>query len=335
MTRARRQALIAGFAGKRVAVLGDVILDVYLWGKAQRISPEAPVPVVEMERRTETLGGAANVMRNLAALGAEVAAFSLTGRDAAGQRLRRLLDRQGIRTADLISTPGRTTTEKQRVFAGNQQVCRIDYETCEDVPGELRAQLVARLAAAIRAGEVDAVIIEDYAKGLLDRAMVTAVVEAAAKAGLPTGLDPHPGHPLQVKGLTLMTPNRAEAFGLAGLYPHAPVDPPDQDEGLRRVAAKLMAQWGPRHLLVTLGAQGMALFGPRRACHHVPTRAREVFDVSGAGDTVIATFMMALLAGAVGSEAADIANHAAGIVVGKLGTAVATTDELLASFAQD
>lgn len=335
MNLARRKSLVAKFAGRRVAVVGDVILDVYLWGKAHRISPEAPVPVVHMERRTETLGGAANVMRNLAALGAHVSAHGIMGDDEAGTRLCNLLAGQGIATDGLVAVPGRATTEKQRVFAGNQQVCRIDYETGEDAPGELRTRIVEALVADIRAGAVDAVIIEDYAKGLLDRAMVVAVAEAAAKAGIPTGLDPHPGHPLQVPGLTLMTPNRAEAFGLAGMYHHAPVDPPRSDNALHQVAAKLMKEWAPRHLLITLGAQGMALYETDREFHHVPTRAREVFDVSGAGDTVIAAFMMALLAGASGMEAADLANHAAGIVVGKLGTAVVTGEELLASFEQE
>lgn len=331
----RRQELVAKFAGGRVAVIGDVILDVYLWGKAQRISPEAPVPVVHMDRRTETLGGAANVMRNLAVLGAQVSAYGMVGTDEAGMRLRALLAHHGIITDGLRADANRPTTEKQRVFAGNQQVCRIDYERGEEASREFRHQLLAPLLMAIRDGVVDAVIIEDYAKGLLDRATVMAVAEAAAQAGIPVGLDPHPGHPLQVPGLALMTPNRAEAFGLAGTYHHVPVDPPQADQALHLVAAQLMREWQPQHLLITLGAQGMALYEPGREFHHVPTRAREVFDVSGAGDTVIAAFMMALLAGASGPEAADIANHAAGVVVGKLGTAVVTVPELLASFGQE
>jgi len=289
-----------------------------------------------MERRTETLGGAANVMRNLAALGADVSAYGLVGADAAGEQLRGMLDNLRIRTTGLLTAPGRPTTEKQRVFAGNQQVCRIDFETDQPAAVGLRRQMLAQLMAEIRAGAVDAVIVEDYAKGLLAQDMMAAVAKAAHAAGIPVGLDPHPGHPLRVPGLTLMTPNRAEAFGLAGHFHHAPGDSPQQDRALQQVAARLLRDWRPQFLLITLGAQGMALFERgQRGCHHIPTRAREVFDVSGAGDTVIAAFMLALLAGATGEEAADLANHAAGIVVGKLGTAVVTIPELLASFTRE
>jgi D-beta-D-heptose 7-phosphate kinase/D-beta-D-heptose 1-phosphate adenosyltransferase len=224
---------------------------------------------------------------------------------------------------------------KKRVIASHQQLLRIDYEDTHAAAPAIRAEIVRVLESAIRAGAVDAIIYEDYNKGLLDAAMIDSVSRTAEAAGIAQAFDPHPGHELKINGLTVMTPNRAEAFAMARVYQGETAADPAGDPALREVAEVLRREWSPEYLLITLGAQGMALFDRGGGMAGIPTRAREVFDVSGAGDTVIAAFTLALLAGASGREAAEIANHAAGVVVGKVGTVTVSPDELRTSFRED
>jgi len=328
----RLKSLISSFKTKRIAVVGDLILDVYLWGSTSRISQEAPVPVLQVHKRTERLGGAANVMCNIVTLGSQASAYGITGNDSNAARLKNLLEKFNISAASVLKENGRKTTEKQRVIAGSQQLVRIDHEDLHDVDHGMKRKIIDNLNNAIENKEIDAVIFEDYAKGMLDSEMASEISEVAEKAGILVCLDPHPGHPLVLKKVTVMTPNKSEAFGLAGVYHGAFIDDKEENEELDKVAEKLQVKWDPEYLLITLGARGMALYEKGKDAVIIPTRAREVFDVSGAGDTVIAAFTLALLAGASGLEAAEIANHAAGVVVGKVGTVSVTAEELLASF---
>lgn len=332
MNRQRAHELLSRMENRNVGVIGDLMLDRYVRGSATRISPEAPVPVVRVTSQHATLGGAANVMRNLAALGANARAFGVLGDDPPGQELLKLARQAGINTEDILTDYGRRTTVKTRVIAEHQQVVRIDDEMDAPLAAALHDQLAAAVMRAVTGGELQALIIEDYNKGVLSQSLVDVFLPPCLARGLTVTLDPHPGNVWTGRGLTLMTPNRQEACALAGEYYRPTVLPLERDEVLTRVGCKLRQTWAPRLLLVTLGAGGMALFEGDAPPRHIPTQAREVYDVCGAGDTVISVFTLALAAGAGSEEAAIIANHAAGIVVGKLGTAVATREELLASF---
>lgn len=334
MNKSRVNRIIANFTGKRVAVLGDLMLDVYVWGSASRISQEAPVPVVRIKEKSHSLGGAANVMRNVASLGGTVAAYGVIGEDEDGATVRLLLDERGVDYSAVMPVPGRRTTMKKRVIAAGQQLLRIDYEDTDEVPAATRGAIAEALVAGIESGAIDAVIYEDYNKGLLDDTTLARISAAAESAGIIQAFDPHPGHELTINGLTVMTPNRAEAFAMARIFPGERAENPETDTALAEVAGILRQRWNPDYLLITLGSQGMALFDADGGLSVIPTRAMEVFDVSGAGDTVISTFTLALLAGADGREAAEIANHAAGVVVGKVGTVTVSPEELAASFTE-
>lgn len=334
MTHAIKQAeeCIAAFQGKRVAVIGDLMLDVYIKGSATRISPEAPVPILHVRQTESTLGGAANVMRNLMTLGAQVFAFGVVGNDVPGRMLCAELEKYHINKEFVLLDESRPTTQKQRVVAGQQQIVRIDYEDVQPIASDLGEKLTHALVNQIRQKCFDAVIIEDYAKGLLSFSMFNQIVSAANECGLVVSLDPHPKQTFHVPGLTVMTPNRAEAFGLANIPQSEVVNPPENDPQLLQVAEKIKADWKCENVLITLGAQGMALFSANEKCKIIPTRAREVFDVSGAGDTVIASFTLALLSGVTPYFAALFSNHAAGVVVGKHGTVTVLPEEILESF---
>lgn len=332
MNRSQAANVLSALRGKRVAVVGDLMLDCYIHGNASRISPEAPVPVVRLRERRTVLGGAANVLRNLAALGIRGQAFGIVGDDRHGRDALSLCEHEHIGTDHILVDHSRSTTIKTRVIADRQQVVRIDDESDEPVDARLQAQLAGQLVKAIEDEAVDAVIIEDYHKGVITAGLANAVVEAARQHGVITALDPHPGNPLPVKGLTLATPNRSEAFALTGTYPRPITQPVVEDELLLDVGAALTAMWQPDMLLITLGADGVVLFQDDQPIHHVPTVAREVFDVSGAGDTVIASFTGGLVAGLTPHEAIVFSNHAAGVVVAKVGTAPVDPELLLASF---
>ncbi|MCF6176109.1 MAG: PfkB family carbohydrate kinase [Victivallaceae bacterium] len=332
MNRNEIKNILQKFQQRRIAVLGDLMLDVYVWGEASRISPEAPVPVVRIKRKSCCLGGAANVMRNVATLGGQVEAFGVIGEDSNGKKIRELFKQYNISDCHICVDDQRCTTEKQRVVAGAQQLLRVDYEDTDPTEQDMRDCIVHDIVSMIKANRLDAVIIEDYGKGLLDEKMLQQICDAANAAGVITAFDPKPGHLMHVTGLSVIKPNRKEAFEMAALFDKGPVEDANDDEPLKNAAAKLLEQWQPEYLIISLAAQGLALFKRDGSMKVIPTRAREVFDVSGAGDTVIAAFTLALSAGAPAEIAAEVANHAAGIVVGKVGTVTVTADELLGSF---
>jgi len=333
MNSKRLHSILARFPQQRVLVVGDVMLDQFLWGRVSRISPEAPVPVVEVTRESFFPGGAANVARNLRALGSSVSVLGILGDDDAGEELRDLLEQQGVEADGLIVDPNRPTTLKTRIVAHHQQMVRFDREKCAPLSPNIESKVLEHFA--LRMEHVSAVIFEDYAKGLLSQRLLQTMQRLAHKAHKVTAADPNPRHRLRYHGLTAVTPNRSEAFAAVGV-PH--VEPADEvlaDGALLRVGQALLRTWKPRNLLITLGEHGMCLFRPGKKPHHIPTVAQEVFDVSGAGDTVIATLALALVAGADAVEAAEISNHAAGVVVGKVGTATCSPEELLASLTRD
>jgi D-beta-D-heptose 7-phosphate kinase/D-beta-D-heptose 1-phosphate adenosyltransferase len=333
MNSKRLHDIVARFQRQRILVVGDVMLDQFLWGRVSRISPEAPVPVVEITRESFFPGGAANVARNLRTLGSAVSVLGVLGDDGPGEELRELLEQQGVDTDGLIVDPNRPTTLKTRIVAHGQQIVRFDREKCAALPPQIERKALDYFE--LRLNDVSAVIFEDYAKGLLSQKLLNAMQRLALKARKVTAADPNPRRPLRYSGLTAVTPNRSEAFAAAGLPYVEPVDEVLRDEALLRVGQTLLRTWRPRNLLITLGEHGMCLFRPGKKPHHTPTVAQEVFDVSGAGDTVIATLVLALAAGADPVEAAEISNHAAGVVVGKVGTATCLPDELVASFARN
>lgn len=327
---ARLREIIGKMAACRVVVAGDLMLDEFIWGRVSRISPEAPVPVVAVERETSYPGGAANVARNLRAFAPGVAVLGLTGTDEAGNRLRGLLAGGGIGTEAVVTRAAGPTTVKTRIIARTQQVVRVDREKAVPPSDAERAALLEALAAALHG--CHAVIVEDYGKGLLDEALAGEIVRRARAAGCLVAVDPNPGNPLSWQGVSVVKPNRQEAFAAAGLPASEPVPDPLQDTALLNVGETLLKKWDTDQLLITLSELGMLLMTRAGVRHHTPTRAREVFDVSGAGDTAIALHTLALCAGATPVEAAEIANHASGVVVGKLGTATLTPAELLSSF---
>jgi D-beta-D-heptose 7-phosphate kinase/D-beta-D-heptose 1-phosphate adenosyltransferase len=329
----RLRQLLAAANRARVIVLGDVILDQFLWGTVARLSPEAPVPVVEFDRESFIPGGAGNVARNLAHLRAATELFGVSGNDDPARRLRQLLARDGVGCSSLLPCANRVTTIKTRIVADRQQVVRVDRETRGAIEDKTAARLLAALADSLQ--HADALILGDYAKGVISQPLLDEARRLCRARGVWLSLDPKPSHLLNLAGLSLLTPNRKEAFELAGLPDERPRVEPSQDAALRRVADKLLAELQPALLLITLGEHGMLLCQRGQKPFHVPTAAREVFDVSGAGDTVIASFTLAIVAGASPVEAAFFSNHAAGVVVGKLGTATVTPDELLASFRAD
>ena len=323
--------IVDNFAGKRVAVVGDLMMDAYIFGNARRISPEAPVPVVETEREEYCLGGAGNVMRNVVTLGGRAVAYSVLGDDLNAAQVRNMLNDYGIDHTGVLVDPTRCTTRKQRVLAGGQQLLRIDYECCEALAEEYRQTLKMRLLDDIANDRVDAIIFEDYAKGVLSYDMMQDVVIAARKRNIITALDPKPGNLEPVRGITLMKPNRVEAFEMARKRHHYRECPAVEDPILAEVAGDIQREWEVELLLISLAAQGMALFRADEESVLIPTQAREVYDVSGAGDTVISTYTLALCAGADPVAAAIVANCAAGIVVGKIGTVAVEKSELIES----
>ena len=326
----RLREITEGFRGKQVGVIGDLMLDRYIWGGADRISQEAPVPVVRVSRRTAAPGGAANVVRNIVELGGAARAFGVVGNDTAGEDLLSEMQALGADTSVVVAREGRVTTEKTRVVAEHQQVVRVDSEEDAPLEAETWDALFTGVRTAIRDSMLYALIIEDYAKGLLSPERVDALSELCRDHRIPAALDPHPLNRRASLGLSILTPNRAEAFTLAGeMETRGERRPFQLDEALRRVASILLRAWEPEGLLITLGPEGMALFRPDEEPLHVATHAREVYDVSGAGDTVVASYVLARLGGAEPWEAVEVANRAAGVVVGKLGTAPVTRGELL------
>jgi rfaE bifunctional protein kinase chain/domain len=328
---ARVRRILAGASKCRILVVGDVMLDHFIWGSVGRISPEAPVPVVDFERENFMPGGAANVARNLAALNAPAELFGIVGHDPFADQLKALLSQQHIGCRGLFTTATRPTSVKTRIVAHKQQVVRIDRETRDGLDTSLTRRLSAALQSKIK--ESAAVIVGDYGKGVVTQPLLDELKRLCHENGVWLSLDPKPVHHLDLAGLSLLTPNRKEAFELAHLLDETRNRDPLADANLMRAANRLLHELRPAVLLITLGEMGMLLCQRDRRPFHIPTIAQEVFDVSGAGDTVIATFTLAIAAGASPTEAAILSNHAAGIVVGKIGTATVVPEELAASFA--
>lgn len=329
-TPARLRALLKRATQRRILVLGDVMLDQFIWGNVARISPEAPVPIVEFERESFIPGGAANVARNLAALGAQTSIYSVVGDDRAGEQLENLLTAQAVGCRHLLRHPQRPTSIKTRIVAHRQQVVRVDRESREGLDTAATRGLLAAISRDLE--QCDAVIVGDYGKGVVSQTLLNSLKDLCQRQGVWLSLDPKPVHRLDLRRLSLITPNRKEAFELAELNDTTREKDPLSDAGLLRVAQKLLQDLEPALLLITLGEQGMLLCQREREPIHIPTVAQEVFDVSGAGDTVIACFTLAIASGASPIEAAILSNHAAGVVVGKVGTAVVTPREILGSF---
>jgi D-glycero-beta-D-manno-heptose-7-phosphate kinase len=322
---------ILGSAAKtRIAVVGDAMLDHFIWGSVARISPEAPVPVVDFEYESYMPGGAANVARNLTALEAPTELLAVVGHDSSAEHLKRLLTEQKIGCGGLVASAARLTSIKTRIVAHKQQVVRIDCETRDSLNRPLTQKLLSVLQGKIK--KTAAVIVGDYGKGVVTQSLLDDLKRLCRANGVWLSLDPKPVHSLDLSGLSLITPNRKEAFELAKIADETKNQNPLADRNLMQVAEKLLKELRPALLLITLGELGMLLCQREQKPFHIPTVAQEVFDVSGAGDTVIATFTLAVAAGASPIEAAILSNHAAGIVVGKIGTATATPEELIGSF---
>ncbi len=318
--------ILANFKRRSVLVLGDLMVDEYIWGRVSRISPEAPVPVVEVTHESLRVGGAANVAANLWALGAQVHVVGVVGSDPPGERLVHELEGLGIKSDGVVVDRERPTTVKTRVVAGSQHVVRFDRED----PGDLHPGTTRRLVeqARERLRHVHALLISDYAKGVVGPGLVRQVLPLARRLGKIVTVDPKVRHLALFKRATAVAPNHHEAAAAAGAVIRNQAD-------LLRVGARLLKRLEAEALLVTRGEQGMSLFERGGAVHHIPAVAKEVYDVTGAGDTVMSAFTLALAAGATLREAAVIANHAAGVVVGKVGTAVVTRAELQAALRED
>jgi D-glycero-beta-D-manno-heptose-7-phosphate kinase len=325
----RAAEILDEFSRIRILTVGDLMLDRYVFGAVNRISPEAPVPIVQVNKEYARPGGAANVALNVLALGARPAVCGMVGNDAGGDELVRAMREAGMPDSGVLRCDGVQTTVKTRVIAERQQVVRVDRERPWDAPAQVEALLVE--CAAAMAARCDGVILEDYGRGVIGQAVVDAVLCVARERGIPVGFDPKDNYDLDVGGITLATPNYREACLTAGIPERALGGELLDCPSLREAGRILSARWKVELLMITLGPHGMYVLPQGGVPAIIPTQAREVFDVSGAGDTVMAVALTALAAGAGYVEAAELANHAGGIVVGKIGTAPCHREELLSA----
>jgi len=307
------------FAGRRVLVIGDVMLDEYVWGTVARISPEAPVPVVAVRSESLRIGGAGNVATNIAALDGQADIVGVVGNDAAAERLTHELERVGVKAHGLVVDGGRPTTIKSRVVAGSQHVVRFDRESDAPLSPAVRHRVMQQVRE--RLPEADVLLISDYAKGVVGSSLVREVLALAGRLKKVVAVDPKVQHVPLFRGVTVIAPNHHEAAAAARILVREEAD-------LLRVGRALLRRLRAHAVLITRGEQGMSLFEAGRPATHIPTAAREVYDVTGAGDTVMAVLALALAAGASMREAAVLANYGAGVVVGKRGTATVSRIEL-------
>jgi len=319
MKAAGLQAYIKKFKGGKVLVIGDLILDQYIWGPVSRISPEAPVPIVNVSSETLHLGGAANVSNNVRSLGGRVELCGVIGADEPGRQFTNVLRSHGIGSDGVLIDRDRPTTRKTRIVAHNQQLVRFDVERCHAINGVLEARISQYVAACIRS--VAAVVVSDYAKGVITARVMADLTGLADRHKIPVIVDPKVRHIGYYKGVTVLTPNHLEAIQAAGLQG-------EDESALLEAGRQLQQRLGCRAVLITRGERGMSLFEAGGTVTHIPTVARQVYDVTGAGDTVVATLALALAAGAPMRQAAKLANYAAGIVVGMLGTGTVTPAQL-------
>ncbi len=319
MTNTRAQEILQNFKDRTIIVLGDLMLDEFIWGEVRRISPEAPVPVVEVKRESWHLGGAGNVVSNLLTLGANASPIGVVGDDPAAALMRARFGEAGAETSGLITDSSRPTTRKTRIVAHSQQMVRADREDRSPVAAGIESRILAALDAQLDAA--DGIIISDYDKGLLTARVLEHAIHAARERQKIVCLDPKIKNFALYRNVDVITPNQNEAERASG------IEIADQTT-LARAAHAIRHLLDCKNVLITRGEHGMSLLESSGAMTHIPTVAREVYDVTGAGDTVIATLALALVSGASLPEAARIANHAAGIVVGKVGTATVSCVEL-------
>ncbi|HTL70302.1 MAG TPA: D-glycero-beta-D-manno-heptose-7-phosphate kinase [Candidatus Eisenbacteria bacterium] len=317
---ARFKGIVSGFSKAKVLVVGDLILDEFIWGKVTRISPEAPVPVVWVDSENFMPGGASNVANNIRALGGEVYLAGAVGADQRGEILNSLLRKNGVHCDGVFPDEARPTTQKTRIIAHHQQVVRIDREKLRPIGDKVLKELIAYCGKLIP--HVDAIIVEDYGKGVIVPRLVKEIVKMGKRHGKIITVDPKEEHFSYYRGVTTITPNHHEAGSAAGISI-------TDEASLRKAGAKLMAKLQCESVLITRGENGMCLFRRGHEPVMIPTVAQEVFDVSGAGDTVISAYTLARASHASPVEAAVLSNFAAGIVVGKLGTASTSAEELL------
>ena len=316
------RAFLERCRGTVVGVVGDVMIDRFVWGKVTRISPEAPVPVVTIEREDYHLGGAANVARNLASLDASPLLLGVVGEDEAGGAFRRALGELGLTAEAILSDPSRRTTLKTRIIAHSQQVVRADWESTEDIAGDVEARALATLEEVVRRSKV--LVLSDYSKGTLTPKVIERAIASSRERGVPVLVDPKVHRYRMYRGVTLVTPNLLEAARFTGIEIRSGDD-------LELAAGRILDELDCEAVLVTRGEQGMSLYERGGPALHIAAAAREVYDVTGAGDTVIATAALALACGEGLARAAELSNRAAGIVVGKLGTATVLPEEILST----
>ena len=324
LTHAAAQKLLATFHGKSVVVVGDVMLDEYVRGDASRISPEAPVPVVDLTERQLMPGGAANAAANIVSLGAKATIVGIVGADAPAEQLREAMKARGIGSEGLVTTRERPTTHKLRIVARTQQIVRVDVESREKLAPESEAKLIAQIHTS--AAGAHALVVSDYAKGVATDGVIKACIAIAKAAGIPLVIDPKSRDFSKYAGATIITPNLLELEVAAG----APT--PNTDAAIVEAGLALLPKVGGSSILVTRGSAGMTLLSPGKEPLHLPTVARSVYDVTGAGDTVVGTLTLALAAKVEMTAALVLASHAASIAVGRPGTVAVTSAELLASF---
>ena len=314
--KSRLLEILESFKDIKIAVIGDMMLDDYIIGSVDRISPEAPVPVVNVKEERFVLGGAANVVNNLSTLGAQTFSFGVIGNDANGDRLTNEFVKNLINVKGIVRAEDRPTIVKRRIIAHNQQLLRLDWEDKKDISTSHEDQLLSNLKAHI--GEIDAIILSDYDKGVLTPRVAKEIIRIANENNKIVTVDPKPKNAINYVGATSMTPNRKEAMECIGV---------DRIEDAEKLGIELKKKLNLTNLLLTRSEEGMSLFEDEVI--NIPTFAKEVYDVTGAGDTVISVFTLAAAAGATWHEAAKIANTAAGVVVGRMGTSTVTKDEIV------
>lgn len=310
---------IERFQGSPILVVGDIIGDHYIWGTVERISPEAPVPVVDVERESYMLGGAGNVANNIVSLGGKVKICGVVGNDEMGQWIVHNLKRGGIETEGIVVEEERPTTKKTRVIAHSQHVVRFDYENKNDITQSSQDRIIHYIQTHLH--EVRTIVLSDYAKGVITRYVVKKILEMAQKENLYVVVDPKTQHFDYYAGSTVITPNTHEAAIAAGI-------PIKDMESLLKAGHILLSQSSAKAILITRGEHGMSLFERDKSPFHIPAVAREVFDVTGAGDTVVGTLALSISTGASLKEGAMIANYAAGLVVGMVGTGTVSREAL-------
>ncbi|MFH1010295.1 MAG: D-glycero-beta-D-manno-heptose-7-phosphate kinase [bacterium] len=322
----RAREILENAKGKRIAVIGDLMLDRHLWGRVSRISPEAPVPVVEIESETIGLGGAGNVVNNLRALGARPIPFGAVGQDSAGEVLFGILKNVCSDVRGVLRLATRLTSEKTRIIASDQHVVRADRETAADLQASEEEALLGVLEHVLP--EVEALILQDYNKGVVTPKVIQGAIAAGLRRGIPITVDPKFSNFFAFKGVTLFKPNTKEMEKALGI-------PLSSDSQIEEAGRVLFERLGCRHILITRGEQGMTLFHDPYRLEHIRTKARKVHDVSGAGDTVISTLTMAMTGGGDLGESAVLANYAAGVVCGEVGVVPIEPERLLAAIERD